>query len=93
MRTLLCAFLALLLPARGKRRAAPAAPAPRPFTPRVTPVPLMPEPAPLNGHEMALVRPYVIAWELAQERRRQRERRRAAVPAPLGQDYPAEVPA
>lgn len=85
MRTLRAAFLrwfrALLFPATGTRRAEPEAVAPEPVAmPASWPV-LCPTPAPLNDHEMALVRPYVIAWELEQERRR------AAVPAPLGQDY------
>jgi hypothetical protein len=62
VRTLLSAVLALLLPARGHRRGTPApapAPAPvRPFTPRVA----ASTPAPLDGGEIALIRPYCQRW-------------------------------
>lgn len=49
-------------------------------------------PAYLRGEDTPLIRPYLIAWEREQERQRlhrlQRDRRRAAVLATLGQDYP-----
>ncbi|MEU6808355.1 hypothetical protein ABZ920_04985 [Streptomyces sp. NPDC046831] len=47
----------------------------------------------LRGEDVRLVRPYVITHEREQERRRQRERRPAAVLETLGQDYPAGVTA
>jgi hypothetical protein len=93
VRSLLLATLALFLPARGKRRANHTPP---PAVPRPTVRPVRRTPkhsAPLDGHEVALVRPYLIAWEREQEQRRQRERRRAAVLATMGQDYAAGVSA
>ncbi|MGW2931784.1 hypothetical protein ACWDA7_07940 [Streptomyces sp. NPDC001156] len=36
---------------------------------------------------MPLVRPYLVHWERQRERLRQRDRRRAAVLATMGQDY------
>ncbi|MEU5366953.1 hypothetical protein ABZ354_26390 [Streptomyces sp. NPDC005925] len=42
---------------------------------------------------MVLVRPYLIEWERELERRLQRERQWAAVPATLGHDYEAEMSA
>lgn len=66
MRTLLCAFLALFMPARGKRRATPAPVPARPFTPRVPAYRVAAvNPPHLPGEETALVRPYLIAWERA----------------------------
>ncbi|RNL71164.1 hypothetical protein EBF04_09090 [Streptomyces sp. I6] len=44
----------------------------------------------LRGEDVALIRPYPVAWEQEQERRRQRDRRRAAVLATLGQACPAD---
>jgi hypothetical protein len=100
MRTLLALILSWLLPGQGKRRATPptqhtadtAADSP---TRRLIithdavgvgrPVPF------IEADGLPLVRPYVIAHEREQERRRQRDRRRAAVLATLGQDYPAGV--
>lgn len=53
--------------------------------------PLPRRPQVLRGEDVALIRPYLIAWEQEQERRRQRDRRRAAVLATLGQDCPASM--
>ncbi|MGV9238006.1 hypothetical protein [Streptomyces nigra] len=50
-------------------------------------------PAYLRGEDTPLIRPYLIAWEREQERQRQKDRRRAAVLATLGQDYTAGVTA
>lgn len=44
----------------------------------------------LRGEDVALIRPYLVAWEQEQERRRQRDRRRAALLATLGQDCPGD---
>ncbi|MFF7313509.1 hypothetical protein [Streptomyces sp. NPDC008137] len=93
MRSLLAAILTLFLPARGTLRS-PASPPPLPLTP----CPPAPEPPPvitcphpadvITADGMPLVRPYVVEWERERDRRRlQRERRRAAVLATLGQDY------
>ncbi len=87
MRSLLAALLALFLPARGKRRAAPA-PVVRPV-PRPLPAPRAPRPADvIDADRLPLVRPFVIAHERQQERERQRERRTAAALAAFGIDYP-----
>ncbi|WOT35397.1 hypothetical protein [Streptomyces coeruleorubidus] len=96
MRSLLAAILALFLPARGTHRSA-APPPPLPLTPcPPAPVPppviTCPHPADLiTADGMPLVRPYVVEWERERDehdrRRLQRERRRAAVLATLGQDY------
>jgi hypothetical protein len=61
MRTLLCAFLALFLPARGHRRGTPA-PVRRP-SPRI-PAYRVATTAPhhLPGEEIALIRPYYQRW-------------------------------
>jgi hypothetical protein len=45
------------------------------------------ESAQLVSEEAALIRPYVIAWEREQERRRQRERRQAALLPRVGQTF------
>ncbi|MDX3645281.1 hypothetical protein, partial [Streptomyces sp. MB09-02B] len=61
------------------------------------PVITLPHPADfITADGMPLVRPYVVAWERERDehdrRRLQRERRRSAVLATLGQDYvPWEV--
>lgn len=97
MRTLMAAFLrglcGLLWPGEGMHRAEsgplPAVPAPRPVRRHAEPQ----HPDPLDGHEVVLVRPYLIAWERELERRLQRERRRAAVLAAVGRDCGAEVSA
>ncbi|MFE7647562.1 hypothetical protein [Streptomyces phaeoluteigriseus] len=93
MRSLLAAILSLFLPPRGAHRALDTSPlaaacAQRPAHPRRT----RPRPAeviPADG--LPLVRPYLAVWERerdARDRRHlQRERRRAAVLATLGQDY------
>jgi hypothetical protein len=51
------------------------------------------QPDPLDGHEAAVVRPYVIAWERELERRTRLERRRMAVLAAISRDCAAEVSA
>ncbi|CAL9543150.1 hypothetical protein SUDANB105_04263 [Streptomyces sp. enrichment culture] len=95
MRSLLAAILALFLPARGAHRAAAPPPLP-PFScppaPEPPPVVTCPHPADvITADGMPLVRPYLVEWERERDerdrRRLQRERRRAAVLATLGQDY------
>lgn len=85
MRSVLAAVLALFLPARGKRRATPVAvpvaSVPRPR--RLAVVTHWADDEPGVSFERLHVRPYV----LAAERKQQRERRRAAVLATMGQDY------
>ncbi|WP_179200335.1 hypothetical protein [Streptomyces sp. NRRL B-24085] len=95
MRSLLAAILALFLPARGAHRAAVPPPLPPVFCPPAPvppPVITCPHPADVvTADGMPLVRPYVVEWERERDehdrRRLQRERRRAAVLATLGQDY------
>lgn len=66
MARLLAALLAWFLPARGKRRAAPAPVPVRHFTPRVPAYRVVTtNPPHLPGEEVALVRPYLVAWERA----------------------------
>ena len=100
MRSLLAAILNLFLPARGAHRSVAPPPLPPilcPPTPQPPPVVTCPHPADvITADGMPLVRPYVVAWERERDerdrRRLQRERRRAAVLATLGQDYvPWEV--
>lgn len=96
MRSLLAAILALFLPARGAHRTAAPPPLPRtscppaPEPPAVIPRPQHPADL-ITADGMPLVRPYVVEWERERDerdrRRLQRERRRAAVLATLGQDY------
>ncbi|MFG3032713.1 hypothetical protein ACGFZJ_29865 [Streptomyces sp. NPDC048253] len=98
MRSLLAAILSLFLLPRGAHRA-PGAPAFPTFSPGVAARRTRPCPADVilvDGRP--LVRPYLAVWERerdARDRRQlQRERRRAAVLATLGQDYvPAKVAA
>ena len=102
MRSLLAAILSLFLPAHGAHRAAR-----RPPSLALPPVPTH-QPAPTARRTRAYptdvfladglphVRPYLAVWERERDeldhRRLQRDRRRAAVLATLGQDYiPAEV--
>ena len=96
MRSLLAAMLSLFLPARGTHRsAAPPpllTPIPYPSAPVPPPVIMCPHPADvITADGMPLVRPYLVEWERERDdrdrRRLQRERRRAAVLATLGQDY------
>ncbi|MFI9758157.1 hypothetical protein ACIHFB_09485 [Streptomyces sp. NPDC051963] len=103
MRSLLAAVLSLFLPARGAHRATgrppslssnPPIPAHQPArTARRTRA----YPADIVlADGLPLVRPYLGVWERERDeqdhRRLQRDRRRAAVLATLGQDYiPAEV--
>lgn len=104
MRSLLAAILSLFLPPRGAHRG-PGTP---PSLTVCPPVPAhQPAPARRPGLHPAdvipadglpLVRPYLAVWEHERDeldrRRLQRERRRAAVLATLGQDYvPWEVAA
>src|SRR3954469_4896935 len=94
MRSLLAAILSLFLPPRGAHRAPrdllpfPAASSRRPVHPR------RPRPWPADvipADALPLVRPYLAVWERERDARDsgqlQRERRRAAVLATLGQDY------
>lgn len=103
MRSLLAAILSLFLPARGAHRATgrpssttalPPAPAHRHASAarrtRAYPADIV------LADGLPLVRPYLGVWERERDeqdhRRLQRNRRRAAVLATLGQDYiPAEV--
>ncbi|WP_226966924.1 hypothetical protein [Streptomyces phaeolivaceus] len=95
MRSLLAAILSLFLPARGTHRAAAPPPPPLascPPAPVPSPVITCSHPADaITVDAMPLVRPYVVEWERERDdhdrRRLQRERRRAAVLATLGQDY------
>ncbi|MFG3264892.1 MULTISPECIES: hypothetical protein [Streptomyces] len=93
MRSLLAAILSLFLPPRGAHRALdpspfPAASVQRPAHARRT-RPYAPDVIPADG--LPLVRPYLAVWERERDardhRHLQRERRRAAVLATLGQDY------
>lgn len=103
MRSLLTAILSLFLPSRGVHRATG-----RPPSLNSTPSTPAHQPAPTARRTRAyladivladgfpLVRPYLGVWERERDeqdhRRLQRNRRRAAVLATLGQDYiPAEV--
>ncbi|WP_320780203.1 hypothetical protein [Streptomyces sp. CRN 30] len=93
MRSLLAAILTLFLPARGTHRAA-APPPPISCLTSPEPPPGITSPHPADvivADRMPLVRPYLAAWERDRDerdrRRLQRERRRAAVLATLGQDY------
>jgi hypothetical protein len=102
MRSLLAAFLSLFLPPRGRHRvvytsssfvASPLASERQPSSARRT-RPCPADPIPADG--LPLVRPYLAVWERERDERDhwrlQRERRRAAVLATLGQDYiPSEV--
>ncbi|KUN82364.1 hypothetical protein [Streptomyces griseoruber] len=98
MRSLLAAILSLFLPPRGAHRALERPPIPTVYAPaparRARPYP--PDVIPADG--LPLVRPYLAVWERERDerdrRRLQRERRRAAVLATLGQDYvPSEAAA
>ncbi|MEV0690472.1 hypothetical protein [Streptomyces sp. NPDC050388] len=102
MRTLLALILSWLMPAQGKRRR-PAAGTQKVSTSEAAPIRRLiitsdalgvGRPVPfIEVDGLPLVRPYLVAHEREQERRRQRDRRRAAVLATLGQDYPAGVAA
>ncbi|MFJ9018532.1 hypothetical protein ACIRPU_00880 [Streptomyces sp. NPDC102259] len=96
MRSLLAAILSLFLPPRGAHRSpdVPAFPTASPCAPprRTPPTDV------IIADGLPLVRPYLAVWERERDaldrRHLQRERRRAAVLATLGQDYvPAEVAA
>ncbi|MFF3310032.1 hypothetical protein [Streptomyces sp. NPDC002952] len=96
MRSLLAAILTVFLPARGPHRSAEPPPplplTPCPPAPELPPVITCPHPADIiTADGMLLVRRYVVEWERERDehdrRRLQRERRRAAVLATLGQDY------
>jgi hypothetical protein len=101
VRTLLMLILSWLLPGQGRRRATPPtgtghtaapsaaiSPARRLIVTReavgVGRLALV-----IEADGLPVVRPYVIAHEREQERRRQRGGRRAAVPMTLGQAHPA----
>ncbi|MER5917703.1 hypothetical protein ABT124_47250 [Streptomyces sp. NPDC001982] len=90
MRSVLALILSVLLTVRGMRWAetvptAPVRPLPAPRCQRPADV--------IETDSLPLVRPYLVAHEQAQERRRQRARRRAAVLAVMGQDYVPTVTA
>ncbi|MEH0544482.1 hypothetical protein QA802_15720 [Streptomyces sp. B21-105] len=100
MRSLLAAILSLFLPPRGARRRLapdpfPAVSAQQPAHARRT----RPRPGDvILADGLPLVRPYLAVWERERDAldrgRLQRERRRPAVLATLGQDYvPAEAAA
>ncbi|MFF1543940.1 hypothetical protein [Streptomyces sp. NPDC058291] len=100
MRSLLAAILSLFLPPRGAHRALGPSPFPAvPPQPRARATGTRPAPADvILADGLPLVRPYLAVWEGERDaldrRRLQRERRRAAVLAALGQDHvPAEVAA
>ncbi|MEU0117423.1 hypothetical protein ABZ137_27960 [Streptomyces bobili] len=87
MRSLLAAILSLFLPPRGAHRALD------PF-PLLLPPPAASAQRPVDvvlADALPLVRPYLAVWERERDERDrrhlQRERRRAAVLATLGQDY------
>ncbi|CAG7626065.1 hypothetical protein [Actinacidiphila bryophytorum] len=102
MRSLLALILSWLMPSTGKRRATPPTPTPHLTdepTRRLTitraavgvelPSHRSPRPpAYLRGEDTPLIRPYLVAHEREQERRRQRDRRTAAALATLGIDFP-----
>ncbi|WP_328481738.1 hypothetical protein OHS71_25985 [Streptomyces sp. NBC_00377] len=98
MRSLLAAILSLFLPPRGAHRA-PGVPVFPTASPCVPPRRARRCPADVVlADGLPLVRPYLAVWEREREARDrgrlQRERRRAAVLATLGQDYvPAEAAA
>ncbi|MFE7930068.1 hypothetical protein ACFU6S_15275 [Streptomyces sp. NPDC057456] len=92
MRSLLAAILGLFLPPRGAHRAPDRTPHPFPAVRAERPADV------ILADGLPLVRPYLAAWERERDaldrRHLQRERRRAAVLATLGQDYvPAEAAA
>ena len=99
MRSLLAAILSLFLPPRGAHRALAPSPSPLPAVSAQRPAharrtrPYAPDVILADG--LPLVRPYLAVWERerdAQDRTHlQRERRRAAVLATLGQDYVPSV--
>jgi hypothetical protein len=92
MRTLLALILSVLLPARGQRRTETVPTAPGRSVPRRLPAHRSPRSADvIEADHLPLVRPYVIAHERQREQWQQRERRRAAVMATLGQDYAPAV--
>ncbi|EST31594.1 hypothetical protein M878_16300 [Streptomyces roseochromogenus subsp. oscitans DS 12.976] len=96
MRSLLAAILSLFLPPRGAHRAHTSPHlAFSPPVPVYSPAPARwPRPCPsdvIAADGLPLVRPYLAVWERERDEhdrwRLQRERRRAAVLAALGQDY------
>jgi hypothetical protein len=101
MRSLLAAILSLFLPPRGAHRRLATAPFPA-VTAQRSAHARRTRPHPADGvilvDGLPLVRPYLAVWERERDaldrRHVQRERRRAAVLATLGQDYvPAEAAA
>lgn len=91
------------MPSTGKRRATPPAPTQHTLTDEPTrrltitrsavgvELPSHRSPRPpvyLRGEDTPLIRPYLVAHEREQERRRQRDRRTAAALATLGIDFP-----
>lgn len=50
------------------------------------------EPMALDGHALAMVRPYLVAHERRQERTRRPQRTRSLVLATVGVDFLPEVP-
>jgi hypothetical protein len=96
VQSLLALILSWLMPSTGKRRAAPQA-VPTEHTPTDTPTQRLiitrsavgvehPRDY-LRGEDTPLIRPYLIAYEREQERRRQMDRRTAATLATLGIDF------
>ncbi|MFJ8074808.1 hypothetical protein ACIQ7Q_12975 [Streptomyces sp. NPDC096176] len=66
-------LLRLFWPPRGRHRSPVVNPAPPPYSPRPVHAPDLVVPGELSP----LVRPYLVAYELREEARRQRARRRA----------------
>lgn len=77
----------LFFPSAGKHRAEAVPTAEPSPVPCPLPTPPLPHAEPLRGEDVALVRPYLAAFERQAERRRQRERRTALVLATQGIDY------
>lgn len=90
MRSVLTALLRLLLPARGRHRAAWAAvPATRPTRPPLLPANHQPRPrhAVIEADTLPVVPRYLVEFEREQERKAQRHRRTALVLAEAGIDF------
>lgn len=85
MRKLIGLLVAYLFPPCGQRRAEAVPTQPKP--PREPWQTVRTCVEPLRGEDVALVRPYVVAWERQRERALQRDRRTAAALASMGVDF------